>query len=96
MVDDRIYAIIAYDVTNDKRRNRLFKLLSSYGARYQYSIFEVHLSPTKLLELEFEMRRLLNLHEDKACIIMLCQRCIERRKFLGEHLDEVLEDVLIV
>ena len=96
MVEDRVYVVIAYDIADDKRRSRLFKLLSSFGARYQYSVFECYLTPSKLLRLEHEARRILNSRTDKLCIITLCQRCLERRVFVGHHSDEVLEDVLIV
>lgn len=43
-----LYAI-AFDVTNNKRRYRVNKVLLRYGLRVQKSVFEAHLS-TKQLE----------------------------------------------
>jgi CRISPR-associated protein Cas2 len=33
--------VVCYDVVDDRRRNRIFKLLKDYGRRVQYSVFEV-------------------------------------------------------
>lgn len=33
--------LISYDITADKRRNALAKLLEGFGSRVQYSVFEV-------------------------------------------------------
>ena len=31
---------VAYDITDDKRRNRVAKILKDFGTRIQYSVFE--------------------------------------------------------
>jgi CRISPR-associated protein Cas2 len=36
-------AIICYDFSDDKARSRFVKILSKYGYRIQYSVFEFHL-----------------------------------------------------
>lgn len=36
--------LIIYDISDDKRRTKLAKALSSYGNRVQYSAFEVYIS----------------------------------------------------
>lgn len=33
--------IVAYDISDDKLRNRLAKFLSKFGYRLQYSLFEI-------------------------------------------------------
>jgi CRISPR-associated protein Cas2 len=38
-----ISGIVCYDITLNKYRNRLSKLLSQYGVRIQYSVFEFSL-----------------------------------------------------
>ncbi len=35
--------IICYDLTDNKQRNRLVKILSKYGSRIQYSVFQFNL-----------------------------------------------------
>jgi CRISPR-associated protein Cas2 len=36
--------IVAYDVTSDKRRDKVFKVLKGAGARLQFSVFQCDLS----------------------------------------------------
>ena len=31
---------VAYDITDDKRRNKVAKILKDFGKRVQYSVFE--------------------------------------------------------
>jgi CRISPR-associated protein Cas2 len=44
--------VVAYDIADDKNRNKLTQLLSSYGYRYQYSVFyipDIHLKEVEKL-----------------------------------------------
>jgi len=63
--------LVAYDVTDDKRRNKIFKKLKGRGDALQYSIFRCRLSPTEKLSLRAELWDLLNLSEDRLLLIDL-------------------------
>ena len=39
-----MYIVTAYDISDDKRRKKIDKLLSSYGFRVNYSVFELDIS----------------------------------------------------
>lgn len=41
------YFLVIYDISNDKRRNKISKVLEGYGKRVQYSAFECFLNSTK-------------------------------------------------
>ncbi len=43
--------LVAYDISNDKKRNKLSALLDNYGIRVQYSLYEIELNQTKLKHL---------------------------------------------
>ena len=43
--------VVAYDISDDKRRNSLSALLDKYGTRVQYSIYEIEINKTKLKHL---------------------------------------------
>ena len=36
-----MYLLITYDISNNKNRNKIDKLLSSYGYRVNFSVFEL-------------------------------------------------------
>ncbi|GAA4387241.1 CRISPR-associated endonuclease Cas2 [Tsukamurella soli] len=56
--------LIAYDVTDDRRRARLATALSKYGDRVQYSVFVVDAIPGQLIRLRAELRRIVDLSLD--------------------------------
>ena len=35
--------LVSYDITSDKRRRKIAKILENYGKRIQYSVFECDL-----------------------------------------------------
>jgi CRISPR-associated protein Cas2 len=59
----RNFYLISYDIPNDKRRLKIAHLLEGYGARVQYSVFEVWATEEELDKLR---ERLTPLVEVKA------------------------------
>jgi len=45
------YVLVIYDITSNKRRTRLAKLMKSFGFRVQKSAFEAHLQDNKYKKL---------------------------------------------
>lgn len=61
--------LIAYDITDDRRRNRLANILASYGDRIQYSVFVADLKPARFVRLHDAIRTLIKPREDS---VLLC------------------------
>ncbi len=60
--------VIAYDVADDARRNRVAKRLESVGDRVQYSVFMVDTKPARLLRVKMLIRSLLVLEVDSVLV----------------------------
>jgi CRISPR-associated protein Cas2 len=75
--------LVAYDVPNDRRRQRIARVLSSYGDRIQYSVFIVDTTPAKLARLQRSLESLMASDEDS---VVICD--LGRRE--GAHRDERL------
>jgi CRISPR-associated protein Cas2 len=69
--------VIAYDIGDDKRRTRIFKLLCGYGAWTQYSLFECWLTKQHLLELRAKLQQHLQAG-DSVRMYPLCKSCVAR------------------
>jgi CRISPR-associated protein Cas2 len=50
--------IIAYDIKDDKERNRVSKVLSGYGFRVQKSVFECRLTRSSLAKINTKLEEL--------------------------------------
>ncbi len=66
-----ILCIMVYDVPDDRRRNRLHKLLKQFGLAVQYSAFEARLTPTERKQLLREAGQVLDIREDSFIIYPL-------------------------
>jgi len=84
---------IAYDISKDKIRNRVFKVLESYGAWKQYSVFELEITKVQRLELEDKLKEKIE-DEDKVRIYELCERCKDNIVELGKKSGEEAENVV--
>jgi len=74
---------IAYDVSDDSTRRRVYRTLESYGAWKQYSVFELDVTRTERVELEDRLKNLLD-DGDRIRIYQLCANCTEGITEIGE------------
>ena len=75
--------VIAYDVTDNRRRERVSTLLEDYGWRVNYSVFECELDGKEFVQLQTELARLINDREDRVVFYRLCESCRGRKSALG-------------
>jgi CRISPR-associated protein Cas2 len=75
--------VIAYDVTDDRRRGKVHKLLCGYGVWTQFSLFECYLTPKQYLLLRERVERLLEPAEDSVRFYALCAACRKQVEIIG-------------
>ena len=63
--------LICYEIANDKRLRRVFKVCKDYGVHLQYSVFESDLSPAEKTELERKLALEINAREDQVLFFEL-------------------------
>lgn len=80
--------IICYDISNDKVRRKVEKVISNYGQRVQYSVFECFLTITSKLELISKLKEVFNSKnidktKDSIYIYRLCEDCRKKIEEVG-------------
>ncbi|NLW85251.1 MAG: CRISPR-associated endonuclease Cas2 [Planctomycetes bacterium] len=63
--------LIAYDVSDDKRRTALFKTLMGNGDHVQFSVFICQLNDVELERLKSSIRRSVNFRQDQVIVLDL-------------------------
>lgn len=63
--------LVCYDISADKRRNKVAKLCESYGARVQFSVFECPLDETRLAQMKAALEEAINRDEDQVLFVTL-------------------------
>lgn len=74
--------VITYDISKDKIRNRVYKILESYGAWKQMSVFEIEVSKRERVELEDKLKNEIE-KKDSIRIYHLCDRCLDEIETYG-------------
>ena len=85
--------LIIYDITEDKPRIKLSKLLSSYGVRVQKSAFEASLNKKQYEKLIFELERYVG-REDSIRVYKLYDD--SEVITYGKADEAIFDDVIIV
>ena len=75
---------VAYDVSEDRNRRKVYQTLQRYGAWQQYSVFELEVSKTERVELEDELESHIDPSDgDRIRIYRLCGACLDATTDLG-------------
>lgn len=82
-MDLRHARLIAYDIEDDRTRQRIARLLEQYGVRIQKSVFLVNLTKSKLDHVCQQLGALCNGDEDVIDIIPVCGSCRARSVRIG-------------
>ena len=86
---------IAYDISKDSNRRRVYNTLQRYGAWQQYSVFELEISKTDRVELEDELEAQIEPSDgDRIRIYRLCSSCMDATTDLGQDPPEEQSNVL--
>lgn len=75
--------LIAYDISSDRRRTKVHKLLCGFGEWTQYSLFECFLDEKAFLLLRHRLDGILDKAEDNVRIYPLCANCQAKVKTIG-------------
>jgi CRISPR-associated protein Cas2 len=79
-----MFVVIAYDISDDRRRTRICEALKSYGQRVQYSVFECDLSKMAYVRLRARLDKEISAAEgDSVRFYFLCEGCGNRVERIG-------------
>lgn len=79
----RTLYVVAYDISDDRRRTRVHKALCGFGRWTQYSLFECYLSDKELVALHGKLDKLLDPKQDSVRFYHLCGACVARVETVG-------------
>ena len=79
-----MHLLVAYDVSDDANRRRVYRTLQRYGAWKQYSVFELEISKTDRVELRDELAAAIDSEDgDRVKLYRLCASCASETTTLG-------------
>ena len=88
------YAFVFYDV-GEKRVQKVFKICKKYLSHFQLSVFRGEITPSKLIQLRNELKKVIDTENDFICIIKLKNDNIFGEELLG-NVKEDKGEILII
>jgi CRISPR-associated protein Cas2 len=82
------YLVVAYDIRDNKRRNKICDILCNYGKRVNYSVFECFLGKNDINELKKKIEKCTKKSEDIILYYHLCKNCVEKIERVGKPYEE--------
>lgn len=79
-----MFVVVAYDIVDDRRRQRVAKILEGYGERVNLSVFECELKERQFEGLQKKVNQLIDREEDRVRYYELCLDCRRRILVNGE------------
>ncbi len=78
-----MHVVVTYDISEDKRRTKIHKVLKSYGQWMQFSVFECVLTKTQYVRLRNRLNKLIRAEEDSIRFYFLCECCQSKVERIG-------------
>jgi CRISPR-associated protein Cas2 len=78
-----MHVVITYDISENKRRTKIHKILSSYGQWMQFSVFECNLTATQYTKLRNRLNKLIKSDLDSIRFYFLCECCQQKVERIG-------------
>lgn len=76
--------IVAYDIADPRRLNKVAKVIKDYGIRVQKSIFEVAVNNNLFLEMKSRIEDIIEPTADGVKYFPLCEKCAGTVEIIGQ------------
>jgi CRISPR-associated protein Cas2 len=80
-----MHFVVAYDIVQDRRREKVMNTVKNFGLRVQYSVFECELTMQRANQLIERLRTLIDPRRDRVDMYPLCDACFFRSQNLGRE-----------
>lgn len=90
-----MFYVVSYDIPDDRKRDRIAKVLLDFGTRVQYSVFECIMDDEAVERLTARLADIVS-DEDSVRLYALCSKCYSVAQVLGSGKVTQNEDVYIL
>ena len=97
MVEERLY-IVAYDIADDRRWRRIYRLMRGYGRWLQLSVFQCRLTARRRAALAQRLEEIIHHKDDHVLILDLgsADKVEPRVESLGKTYESVKRTAVVV
>lgn len=78
------FYVITYDISDDKRREQVVKIMEAVGTRMNYSVFECMLTDMQYRSLCAKLAKIVVRKKDWINIYPMCRECYARIQYIPD------------
>lgn len=90
------FYVVAYDVSDDKRRGKVVKILQRCGKRINLSVFECMLTEVQYRDMKKRLLEVSDKKYDHILVYPLCLNCFSKIENIAGKLSMTEETIAIV
>ncbi len=97
MVEERLY-VVTYDIADERRWRRVFKIMQGYGRWLQLSVFQCRLTAQRRAELATRLEAVIHGKDDHVLILDLglADKVDPRVESLGKTFEAVTRRAIVI
>ena len=97
MIEERLY-VVTYDIADDKRWRKVFKLMHGYGHWLQLSVFQCRLTARRRAEMARRLEEAINDNADHVLILDLglADKVEPHVESLGKSFETVKREAIVI
>lgn len=77
------FIVVAYDISDDKRRGKVVKMLEKVGSRVNYSVFECLLTDARYKRLQEDILSKIKMKDDTVIFYPICMDCYTKIVYMS-------------
>lgn len=81
----KIFCVVAYDISDDKRRYKVAKILTRHGKRINNSVFECMFTDAQFKKTEEQLAKLIDRDDDSVVYYPICVDCFTKAVYQPER-----------
>lgn len=89
------FMVVAYDIADNRRRQKIAKVLEQYGIRCNESVFECLLTEARIQKMQELLMKLADKDDDIILYYYLCLPCVMKRECIGKRTGFAPEIVIV-
>ena len=81
----KIFCVVAYDISDDKRRNKVARILTRHGKRINNSVFECMFTDVQFKKTKEQIAKLIDRDDDSVAYYPICVGCFTKAVYQPER-----------
>lgn len=83
-MEDILHIVASYDISDQKRLEKVGKVMKNYGERVLKSVFECNIERWRYSLLKSEINEIIDPIEDSVRYYILCGKCLKEVEYSGK------------